>query len=88
MTNVSAHNIHFKDSLFIKVFNFVFLACFAGCLSFHRFSFFKTFFQITTEDIIVLDKPIEADIGDKIRLNKVISSNYRRFKMLSLFTWF
>ena len=30
--------------------------------------------KVTTEDIIVLDKHLEADIGQRIRLNKVAHS--------------
>jgi len=29
--------------------------------------------KVTTEDIIVLDKHIDADTGERIRLNKVIT---------------
>lgn len=38
--------------------------------------------KITTEDIIVIPKPIEADIGEKIRLNKVLLVGGKDFTLI------
>jgi large subunit ribosomal protein L21 len=38
--------------------------------------------KVTVEDLVILDKPIDADIGDRIRLNKVLLVGGKNFTMI------
>jgi len=38
--------------------------------------------KVTVEDIIILDKPVDADIGDRIRLNKVLLVGGKNFTVI------